>query len=357
MLTGHAKRLADALPDGFEAALVDTQANRFYLLDFDSHDAGTLLLLPEKLVFIIDSRYIEAARREVKGAEIVEEKNALAQLEDILRAQGVRRLYLEDGAPLSRWNTLKEKIPFVEYDITNTLSKQILALRQIKNAEELRRMRRAQEITDACFAHILPFIKEGVREIDLTLEMERFMRANGADGLAFETICVAGANSSLPHGRPTEYGVQPGDFITMDFGARFEGYCADMTRTVALGEPGEEKRRVYATVLEAHLAGIQAVKGGKPGAEVDKVARDIICAAGYGACFGHGLGHALGIEVHEEPRFSPKGTQEVMPGMVMSVEPGIYLAGRFGCRIEDTVYITGDGCEPLPQSPKELLLL
>ena len=357
MLNRRAQALVNSLPPDFEAALVGTPQNRFYLLDFDAHDAGTLLLLRDKMVYFIDSRYVEVAREKVRDAGVVLEKNVLQQVAQLLKQQGTSKVYLEDGISIAAWNRLKSKIPGVEFDVSSTLSHGFAALRESKDAEELARMRQAQAITDACFTHILPFIKQGVREIDLALEMEHYMRSHGAEGVAFETICVAGANTSLPHGVPGEYRVQKGDFITMDFGAKYKGYCADMTRTVALGEPGEEKRRVYETVLQAHLAGIATAKAGVLGSDVDKVARSLIDKAGYEGTFGHGLGHALGIDVHEEPRFSPRETRAVQPGMVMSVEPGIYLPGQFGCRIEDAVLITETGCQPLPASEKYLMVL
>ena len=355
MLEKRAQKLVNSLPAGFEAAVIGTAVNRFYLLDFDAHDAGHLVLFPDRMVYIIDSRYIEVAQNGVTAAEVVLESDALAQIAGLLG--GVKRLLVEDGITVADLNRLQNALPGVEIDASNTLSSAIMALREIKDEEEQARMRRAQAITDACFSHILPFFKEGVREIDIALEMEHFMRSNGADGLAFDTICVAGANSSRPHGVPGENRLQAGDLITLDFGARYKGYCADMTRTVALGEPGGEKRRVYETVLKAHLAGIAAARAGLPGSAVDKVARDIIDEAGYQGRFGHGLGHAVGIEVHEDPRFSPKCHTVVRAGMVLSVEPGIYLPGQFGCRIEDTVILTEDGCIPLPSSPKELIIL
>lgn len=357
MMNRRAQQLVQSMPEGFEGALIGTPENRFYLLDFDAHDAGTLLLLPERMVYMIDSRYIEAARAQVKNADILLEENAAAQLGAILREEGVARLFLEDKVPIAAWTRLQSQLPNVTFDTSSVLSRNIMALRECKDEDELARMRGAQAITDACFTHILPFIKEGVREIDLALEMEHFMRKNGAGGVAFDTICVAGKNTSLPHGVPGSNRVQKGDFITMDFGAKYKGYCADMTRTVALGEPGAEKRQVYETVLQAHLAGIAAASAGAVGREVDKVARDIIATAGYKGAFGHGLGHALGIEVHEEPRFSPREQRAVRAGMVMSVEPGIYLAGRFGCRIEDAVLLTDTGCQPLPTSEKQLIVL
>lgn len=357
MINERTRRLLEKLPHDFEAAIIGTEVSRFYLLDFDAGDAGHLVLLPHKLVYIIDSRYIEIARREITCAEVLLEEDALAQMAEVLQKAGAKRVLLENGISIARWGQLKDKIQGVEFDIGSTLSNAIVSLREIKDAEELARMQKAQDITDACFEHILPFFKEGVREVDLMLEMEHFMRSHGAEKVAFDTIVVAGANSSLPHGVPGENRLKAGDLITMDYGAKVRGYCTDMTRTVALGTPGEEQRKVYDTVLKAHLAGIEAAAAGKMGSQVDKVARDIINAAGYEGRFGHGLGHAVGIEIHEAPRFSPKCHDVIRPGMMMTVEPGIYLPGQFGCRIEDTVRITEDGCVPLPKARKELVVL
>lgn len=353
----RAKKLLDAMPQGFEAALIGTPENRFYFLDFDAHSAGTLLVLPKKMVYIIDSRYIELAKKEVKNAEVLQEENLMEQLCEILKKEGVKHLYLDEEISLASLAKYKKHLPNISFNTTETLGKTVKTLREIKDEEELLRMTVAQKITDDCFIHIMPFIKEGVREIELALEMEYFMRKNGADGLAFDTICVAGKNTSLPHGRPGENRVNKGDFITLDFGAKYKGYCADMTRTLAFGKPSQEMRNVYKTVLSAHFAGIAAAKNGAQANKVDKAARDIIDKAGYKNAFGHGLGHALGIAVHEEPRFSKKETRKVQAGMVMSVEPGIYLEGKFGCRIEDAVLITKTGCQPLPKSPKNLIVL
>ena len=357
LLDARAQKLVASMPNGFEAALIGTEINRYYLLGYDAWGAGTLLLLPEKMVYIVDSRYIEGARKVVKNAEVMLETDAMAQLKAELEKAGVKKLYLEDGMTLAAVSHLKKAIPGVEYDESSTLSKAIVALRAIKEDIEVARMRKAQQITDECFSHILPFIKEGVRELDIALEMEFFMRSHGAEAVAFDIIAVAGQNTSLPHGVPGDYRVQKGDLITLDFGAKYDGYCADMTRTVALGEPGEEKRKLYNTVLKAHLAGIEAAGPGKTGREVDKVARDIIDATEFAGRFGHGLGHAVGMEVHESPRFSPKSDDIIKPGVMITVEPGIYLEGKYGCRIEDVVLITETGCEPLPKSPKELIVL
>ena len=357
ILKSRAEKLLKTLPKNFEAALIQTETSRFYLLDYDAGDAGTLLLLPDRMVYFIDSRYIESARREVTNAEVVLQKELYTQLDGVLHKAGVKKIYLENQISVALLEKNREKLPGFRFDVTSCLSGAIEGLRQIKDAEEIGRIRKAQAITDQCFEHILPFLVPGAREVDVMLEMERFIRANGAEKVAFDTILIAGAKTSLPHGQPGEYRMQKGDFVTLDFGARYRGYCSDMTRTVALGEPGEKKREVYGLVLQAHYEGIRAAKAGRCCRDVDAAARNIIREAGYGEYFGHGLGHGVGIEIHEEPRFSPACEQPVRSGMMMTVEPGVYLPGEFGCRIEDTVLVGQDGCEPLPASPKELIIL
>ncbi len=358
MLNERVTRVVEVLPQDFEAAIISTEPSRFYLLDFDAGNAGTLLMFADEMVYIIDSRYIEVAEKQVKNAKVVlQASDLLQQIQEELAKRGAKRVLLENNMPIDGWQRLKEKIQNVEFDITNTLSKALLEQRMVKDELELERIRAAQKVADSCFSHILPFIKEGVSEIELMLEMEFFMRSNGADSVSFDIIVAAGPNSSLPHGVPSEYKLRGGDFITLDFGARRGGYCSDMTRTVALGEPSEEKRKVYDTVLQAHLKGIQAAGAGKRGCDVDAVAREHIAQAGYGKYFGHGLGHSIGIQIHEDPRFAPTYTGIVPKGAVMTVEPGIYIPGRFGCRIEDMVLIGEDGCTSMTNSPKELMVL
>ena len=252
---------------------------------------------------------------------------------------------------------MRAALPGVEVDTGAVLSDAIDAIRAVKSEEEFDAIRRAQVITDACFEHMLGYIKPGVREIDAALEMEVFMKSHGAGKLAFDTIFVSGAKTSLPHGVPGDKRIEAGDFVTMDFGANVDGYCTDMTRTVAVGHVSDEQKKVYDTVLKAQLACCGFAKAGYKGCEVDKVARDIIYGAGYEGCFGHGLGHAVGIEIHENPRYSPTCSDVIQSGMVMTIEPGIYLPGKFGVRIEDTTFVRPDGCEIVGKSPKELIVL
>ncbi|MFV0353160.1 MAG: M24 family metallopeptidase [Oscillospiraceae bacterium] len=357
MVEQRAKRLISNLGSSFEAALIQTPPNRFYLLDYDSDDAGMLLVLPHKMIYIIDSRYIEIAGKSVKHAEVVLEEDVLSQIKEFLAKEGVKTLMVENAISVALLGRLAEKLESIELDSSPRLSKELNALRAIKDEIEVERMKEAQKITDACFTHILGYIREGMTEIEIMLEMEFYMRRNGSLTLAFNTICAAGTNGSMPHAIPGENKIKLGDFITMDFGAKVGGYCADMTRTVAFGQPSQEQKDVYDLVLRAHLAGLEAVRAGRICNEVDAVARDMIYDAGYKGYFGHGLGHSVGIEIHEDPRFSPKDTSKTQAGMMITVEPGIYLPGRFGVRIEDTVLITETGCQPLPASNKQLIVL
>lgn len=356
-MTARLQTLVRVLLKNNEAAMVTTAANRFYLLGIDTADAGTLLLTQEEAVFIIDSRYTEIAARTVRGARIEEQKDVYKQLEGLLQKAGAKRLYLEDGAPLWLWRKLGEALSGIRLDTAGELTKALSSQRMQKDTEELRCIRAAQKITDAAFNYMLTRIAPGRSERELALELDCFMRKEGSDGLAFDTILIGGANTSLPHGVPGDYLLQKGDFVTMDFGARWQGYCTDMTRTVALGAVTQEQRAVYETVAAAQAAGLAAVRAGKTGREIDAAARTLIEAAGYKGRFGHGLGHSVGVEIHEEPRFSPSCSTPVPEGAVMTVEPGIYLPEKFGVRIEDTVVVTREGCENLADSPKNLIEL
>ena len=350
-------KLLAAMPGGFEAALVSTDVNRFYFLGFDSGDAGTVLILPDKTYFIIDSRYIEIAEATVKEAEVILEGKALEQVRDILAAHGVKHLYLENKATLAYADRVRAALPGVEVDTGAVLSDAIDAIRAVKSEEEFDAIRRAQVITDACFEHMLGYIKPGVREIDAALEMEVFMKSHGAGKLAFDTIFVSGAKTSLPHGVPGDKRIEAGDFVTMDFGCIYDGYCSDMTRTVAVGHVTEEMETVYNTVLKAQLAGIAAAKAGVTGAAVDGAARQVIADAGYGPYFGHSFGHSVGVEIHENPNATPSNSKPLPAGAVISAEPGIYLPGKLGVRIEDVIVITEQGCQDITLAPKELLIL
>ena len=237
------------------------------------------------------------------------------------------------------------------------ISKALANLRAIKDADEINKIITAQEITDKAFSYILGRIEEGRSEKELALELEFFIRNNGADNVSFNIVFVSGKNSSLPHGVPTNKKLNKGDFITIDFGADIDGYKSDMTRTVALGNISESQKEIYEVVLNAQESAINAINSGKVCSDIDKIARNIIKNAGYDNFFGHALGHSVGLDIHESPSFSPLCNEIIKPGMVLSVEPGIYIPDNYGVRIEDLVVITGKGIKNLTKSNKSLIIL
>ncbi|MGI6270509.1 MAG: M24 family metallopeptidase [Candidatus Howiella sp.] len=337
------------------AALILTGVNRRYFTGFSS-SLGYLFVSGDRAIFYTDSRYIEAAGKAVSaGCEV----RLFERLSDVLRQVAAElaadRLLTEEEIPVSTLRRLEALSPLpVEAEV---LSAEIRALRQIKSAAEVACIRKAQQIAEEAFDRLLPCVKPGVSERELALELDYTMRRLGAEDLSFETIVVSGENSSMPHGVPGERRLQSGDFVTFDFGAVWQGYHSDMTRTVVLGRADAEMRRVYDTVLAAQEAGLAVLRPGLPCNEGDRAARRMIEEAGYGAFFGHGAGHSVGLEIHEEPRLSPSCAALLEPGMIMTVEPGIYLPERFGVRIEDMVCITPDGCENLTGTRKALLEL
>jgi Xaa-Pro aminopeptidase len=350
------EKLRNQLPGDFGAAMMLNPYNRGYLTEFFS-SAGVLLVTQKNAWLIMDFRYIESAKTYAKEVECILMDAAYEQTLALLCQHGIKQLYLEDSMPLSTLSEIQHKMPGLTFHTDETLTKAISRLRAVKEPAEIAAIKCAQAITDAAFEYILGFIKPGQTERQVAAELEYFMRNNGADGTAFSTICVAGVKSSMPHGVPGENVLKKGDFLTMDYGAMKDGYCSDMTRTVAIGSVTDEQKRVYATVLKAHLSAQQAAKPGMSGRALDKVARDIIYQAGFEGCFGHGLGHSLGLEVHENPRASAVYEGQLQAGNIMTIEPGIYLEGRFGVRIENMIVLTETGSENLTRSPRELIVL
>lgn len=356
MFLKRIQRVQETLSAG-EAFLVTSDVNRFYYTGFES-SAGTVVITPERAVLLIDFRYVEKAKATVTACEVQLSQRADSEVLAICRACGVKALYVEtDSTPVSRFNALQKALEGVEVLSDNKFDRLTEDMRAIKTPKELELLRRAQKMTDDTFTYILNHIKPGRTEKDIMLDMEFYMRRLGSEGVSFDFIVVSGKNSSLPHGVPTDKPVEPGDFITMDFGAVYGGYHADMTRTVAVGDITEEQQRVYDTVLQAQLAAEKAVRAGVVCKDVDKVARDLIYGAGYEGCFGHGLGHSVGVEIHENPAFNTRCDTVLQPGMVMTNEPGIYLENKFGVRIEDMLYVTEDGSINLTASEKKLIRL
>ncbi|MCL2538810.1 MAG: aminopeptidase P family protein [Oscillospiraceae bacterium] len=351
------EKLRAKLGEGFSAALVEHSANRWYLSEFSS-SAGTLIITEDDALFIADFRYIEAAQKTVTGAKTaLQEPEADRQIGNWLKAKRVGCLMVESEMPLSRFKKLKTEFEDIALIADGGLSDAVLELRSVKEQKELEAVKSAQAITDAAFSFICGFIKPGLSEREIVAELEYFMRKNGADALAFDSIVVSGPNSSMPHGVPGDRKIRAGDFITMDYGAKKDGYCSDMTRTVAVGFATDEMRRVYDVVHTAHLTAREHARAGMSGRELDKVARDVIYGAGYEGHFGHGLGHSLGLEIHERPRASPLFDQELVENVIMTIEPGVYLPGRFGVRIENMVLLKAGSNENLTGSPTELIVL
>lgn len=351
------KTLMQNLPDGIDAAIITSGCNRLYYLGFNS-SAGVIFVTRKKAYFLIDFRYIEQARRRVKNCEVILLEKLSSQLNSLCLENAVHKAAVENSyITIKEANAVKDYIAPAVLDFSPELDEVILNQRAVKDDEEIVLLKKAQALTDKTFEYILPKIKAGKTEKEIALDMEFFMRREGSEGVSFDFIVVGGKNSALPHGVPTDYVLQNGDFVTMDFGAVCGGYHADMTRTAAIDHVSDEQLRVYNTVLSAHKAAVKAAKSGAAGCEVDKAARDLIDEAGYRGCFGHGLGHSVGVEIHESPRFSAGEKRRIPSGTVITIEPGIYLENRFGVRIEDTGVITENGFESFAKSPKELIIL
>lgn len=351
--------LMSVLPAEIDAALIVTPCNRRYFTEFDSSD-GFLLVTRKGSIFYTDSRYIEAAENIIKCCDVAEGRQVFAQMKEYLNERNAKTVAVEaTGMTLAEFSRLceNEHMKGFEFISDNSLDTAISVFRGVKSEAETEKILTAQKIAEDAFLHILNFIKKGRTEKEIQLELDFFMLRNGAEALSFDTIAVSGKNSSMPHGVPTDKPVEDGDFITMDFGAVVDGYHSDMTRTVAVGFVTEEQERVYNTVLKAQQASLDIIKAGVSCFDADKTARDIITNAGYGDYFGHGTGHGVGVEIHEQPNLSPRSKAILETGNIVTVEPGIYLPGKFGVRIEDMVFVTEKGCRNLTKSQKSLIVL
>ena len=344
------------LDDAVDGLLLTSRYSRCYAAEYDVAE-GVAIVTKAGCRYFTDSRYLEAAQSHVMGFQVLEtsrENPAAKLLNQAIADFGVTRLgYEENYLTVKEWMDYRQQL---KAELV-PMNRQIHQFRAVKEPWELARMRQAQIITDRAFAQVLPSIRPGMTEKELQAVLIGCLYQNGADGLSFDPIVVSGPNTSLPHGVAGDRVICLGDFITMDFGAVYQGYCADMTRTVAVGFVTDEMEAVYNTVLKAQLAGIGAAKAGVTGKEIDGAARRIISDAGYGRYFGHGYGHCLGMEVHEPPNCNPAGETRMQENMVCSAEPGIYLPGKFGVRIEDVVIIREDGCENITASPKNLMII
>ena len=340
-----------------EALLIESPVNRKYLTSFTS-SAGYLVLGKNGSAFFTDSRYIEAATEQIKVCDVKLLTDFKEDVAEYIFQHGYRKIHIEaETTPVAHLNFLSKNLKLTKICSDGNLDRSLSSLREIKSEEEVEKIQKAQLIAEKAFDEILRFIKVGVSELEIAAKLENIMRLNGSEGFAFDTIAIAGKNTSMPHGVPTDYKIAHGDFITMDYGAIFDGYRSDMTRTVAVGEVSSKQAEIYNTVLKAQETSLSILKEGVKCSDADKAARDIIKNAGYGEFFGHSTGHGVGVEIHESPNLAPKSKAVLKSGNVVTVEPGIYIPEEFGVRIEDFVVITETGYRNLTSAPKNLIVL
>lgn len=336
-----------------DALLVTSGANRYYLSGFRG-SAGTLLVTRDQVFLLTDGRYVDQAKEQAPYCRVLHQgSDWYGTLNQLVKDLGVQKLAFEqEHVSYDEYLRWSEKI-----EVTALVGKRnfVETFREIKDSRELAAMKKAAAIADKAFQELLSVLRPGLTETEVAAELEYRMRRLGSEGPAFDTIVASGSRSALPHGTPTEKKISFGDFVVLDFGAVYQGYRSDMTRTVVVGRASPKQKDLYQLVLRAQLAGLQTVRAGETCENVDRAARDILTQEGYGECFGHSLGHGVGLEVHENPRMAQGNKLVLKPGMVVTVEPGVYLTDWGGVRIEDMVVVTGDGCEILTQTPKELI--
>ena len=337
---------------GIDALIINKLVHLQYFSGFCGDDSN-LVIFRDQALLVTDSRYTEQAEKEAKGFTVVRQEDGLwKKTAECMKESGAKTAGFEKNAVL--YGTYERLTALLEGVALKPV--QLDELRQVKDDDEIACIRKACEIADAAFRDILNDIRPGIRELDVAARLEDCMRRLGSERPAFTTIVASGSRGSMPHGIASEKLIVSGEFVTMDYGAVYQGYHSDITRTICVGHADEKQHRIYEAVLEAQLEGLSHVKIGASGKAVDEAARSCLEKRGLAEYFGHGLGHSLGLEIHEEPRLSPKSTCEhLQKNMLVTVEPGVYLPEWGGIRIEDTVLVTENGGEPLTASPKQLI--
>ncbi|MFW5999668.1 MAG: M24 family metallopeptidase [Halanaerobiaceae bacterium] len=336
------------------ALLIVSSENRYYASGFRG-TAGMVLFTQQNRYLLVDFRYREQAEKQTTGFQLVEVKDDFTTaLEKVLVKEKIADLgFAASKISYKKYRNFCDKLPAELIPLDDPIDK----LRRIKDKQEIEYLEKAAGIADRAFEHILSYLSPGRSEREISLELEYFMKKNGGEKNSFDFIVASGQRSALPHGIAEKRKLRSGDFVTMDFGTICRGYCSDITRTVVLGSAESWQEEIYGLVNQARAAAIRDIRPGMTGKEADNLAREIISEGGYGDCFGHGLGHGLGLEVHEQPRLSRKSDTVLKPGMVFTCEPGIYLPGRGGVRIEDDLLLTEQGCRVLSSSTRELLII
>lgn len=348
-------KLRQALIDNnIDALLITNEYNRRYMTGFTG-TAGVAIVSKEDAVFITDFRYTEQASEQVKDFRIVQHTATIfAEVANQVALMGIKTLGFEkDTLTYGMYELYKSEVKAEFVPFSGLIEK----IRLIKTEQEINIIKAACEIADNAFTHILGFIEPGKTELEVSNELEFFMRKQGATSSSFDIIVASGVRSALPHGVATDKVIEKGDFVTLDFGALYNGYISDITRTIAVGQPSDKLVEMYNVVLESQLLALEKVGPGMTGIEADAVARDYLKSKGYGEAFGHSTGHGIGLEVHEGPGLSFRSEQVLEPGMAVTIEPGVYLPGIGGVRIEDDILITETGNEKLTHSTKDLIIL
>lgn len=351
------EKIQSFLPDPATAALITCEINCRYFSGFAYTD-GAVLITKDEAFLLCDFRYIEAAQKLADPSlTVVKFTRLFDTINDIILKKNIKSLMLEEeSVTLARFSLFKEKLS-AELLTDAKLSEHIRAVRVIKTADEIALITRAQRITERALTEVLNLVRPGVTERQLSVELEHLIHVYGGEKIAFELITIAGANTSLPHGVPTDYAVREGDFVTFDIGSVYHGYHSDMTRTYAVGHATDKMREIYDVVYQAHLRAADKIAAGVTTCDIDLAARDYIESKGYGTYFGHSTGHGVGLEIHEDPRVYKTDSTVLRDGMVITDEPGVYLPGEFGVRIEDMVVVEGDHGRSLAELPKELIIL
>lgn len=347
------------LTNEHEAALLTSEVSKRYLTDFGSED-GTLLVTKQGGYFIIDARYFEHTKQQVTDplCRVILQGELYEQIGEILNEQKIQSVYIEDEMlTVSQLSAFKRRFSGINFDSSNRLSDFMKQMRIIKTDEEVVCITKAQRIAEAAFTKLISTMRVGQTEKQIAAALEFLMLDLGSDGVSFSTIAASGVNSACPHAVPTDKPVREGDFLTLDFGATYKGYHSDMTRTVVFGKPTDEMKNIYNAVWGANTDAIKAVRADISCKLVDNVARSTLDAWGYEKYFTHGLGHGVGLEIHESPNVSSRSGTTLHEGMIITIEPGVYIPGKYGVRIEDMCVVTKDGCNIITETPKTLIYI
>lgn len=352
-------KLISWLPGDSDAALITSGVSKHYLTDFGSED-GTMLVTKGGAYFIIDARYFEHTEQQVTDplCKVILQKELYDQIGELFNKHNVKNLFIEDEyMNVAQLSALKRRFSGITVDTSNRLSDYMSSMRIIKTDEEIACITKAQRIAEAAFTKLLSNMRVGQTEKQIAAYLEFFMMELGSDGKSFDTIAASGVNSACPHAVPTDKPVKEGDFLTLDFGATYKGYHSDMTRTVVFGKPTDEMKNIYNAVWGANSDAIKAVRADISCKLVDNVARSTLDAWGYEQYFTHGLGHGVGLEIHEAPNVSNRSGTTLKEGMIITIEPGVYIPGKYGVRIEDMCVVTKEGCKIITDTPKTLIYI